>query len=682
MLRTILLSLACLGLIGIGAAVTFGVIVPRNQQLELGVLFWVTIGLGGLGVVISAALCFVTSRGVAVPAPLVLLLPMASTVFAEWVLSLEGMDPVGEATVAVAPEQRLSFMAHGYSNALGSGAVAYLWAGLAFLSCCFVAAAAKWDREEVSPQPDPLRWVWLGLGVAGALAVAIWASIEGGSPVVILAPPGWPLLLSILALALVPLMLVAVGRRQGDLEKRPARRIGIARIVGAGGLIGGAFCLAQAAPLLPASRMLSLFATASPMDRVDAMMGRSRPLGPFYTAALSVDTLILISAATVALLIFAGGLRWLRSWIPLVMLMALSVYATVWLGDNYGVGSYRRVWTTFSPPCTENCLPGDMIIALPAQWPLPQLAPGDACDPPINVRVHPSVGELAVAVVDTDRCADRLRPMIVVTTKRILVDDLSVQELEDGAIPARAVRDGAAGYFVPALFEELNEAAENQRLIAERNPSVPFEGRALLIIDRNRQSFDFDRIAYTASQAGYHTLDVVARHPGRERPAATRAVPFPSVRVGPDVAQPDACQGTAFVVRSPLRAVEGVCSGNYRVDDCATLEVPGTDACQGGSPRTAERWRLMLVHDRMSIYGPNGGSFTAASAAELARMVREHNRGRAAARVLQIRRHPRLPIGREIEVRAVLVSEAPELFTAAFITPGDRGTDLPAPPEP
>ncbi len=93
---------------------------------------------------------------------------------------------------------------------------------------------------------------------------------------------------------------------------------------------------------------------------------------------------------------------------------------------------------------------------------------------------------------------------IAITRDAILVDDHRVCDLRDGAVDPSNKRDGATGYFINPLFEALSEAAQNQKLIAQRNQQVRFEGLALVLGHKTTTFRTLTEVLYTAGQAEYN----------------------------------------------------------------------------------------------------------------------------------------------------------------------------------
>lgn len=94
--------------------------------------------------------------------------------------------------------------------------------------------------------------------------------------------------------------------------------------------------------------------------------------------------------------------------------------------------------------------------------------------------------------------------IIAITRNAILVDEKKVVDLQDGNVDPSAKRDGANGFFITPLYEALNEAAQNQKRIAARNPAVQFEGLAMILADRLTNFRLLTEVLYTAGQAEFN----------------------------------------------------------------------------------------------------------------------------------------------------------------------------------
>ena len=107
-----------------------------------------------------------------------------------------------------------------------------------------------------------------------------------------------------------------------------------------------------------------------------------------------------------------------------------------------------------------------------------------------------------VPSVHTEKTKKDLTPLAVTST-HILVDDNPVVQVKDGKVSASAKRDGEDGYFISPLFDSLQAVVEHQRKIAQYNPSVKFEGRVLIVGDKNVPYRLLSEVMYTAGQAEF-----------------------------------------------------------------------------------------------------------------------------------------------------------------------------------
>ena len=108
------------------------------------------------------------------------------------------------------------------------------------------------------------------------------------------------------------------------------------------------------------------------------------------------------------------------------------------------------------------------------------------------------------------RLALKSATVIAVTRNAILVDDHKVVDLrQDGTVDPSNKRDGANGFFINPLYEALNEAAQNQKAIAARNPAYQFEGLAMILGDKLINFRLLTEVLYTAGQAEFNQFKFV-----------------------------------------------------------------------------------------------------------------------------------------------------------------------------
>ncbi|MDF1565590.1 MAG: biopolymer transporter ExbD [Deltaproteobacteria bacterium] len=92
---------------------------------------------------------------------------------------------------------------------------------------------------------------------------------------------------------------------------------------------------------------------------------------------------------------------------------------------------------------------------------------------------------------------------VAVTTRQILVNDVSVAEVIDGKVDVSTKRDGEQGFFIEPLFEALNKEADKQKRIAKHNTAQEFKGLALVIAHQDTNYRLLNEVLYTAGQAQF-----------------------------------------------------------------------------------------------------------------------------------------------------------------------------------
>ncbi|RYF04332.1 MAG: biopolymer transporter ExbD [Deltaproteobacteria bacterium] len=90
---------------------------------------------------------------------------------------------------------------------------------------------------------------------------------------------------------------------------------------------------------------------------------------------------------------------------------------------------------------------------------------------------------------------------VTVTLKDILIDDVPVMSLSDGAIAENQRSSG--GFLIDPLFAKLQETVEHQKKIAAVNKKAEFTGLVTIIADRNVPFSLLTQVMYTLGQAQY-----------------------------------------------------------------------------------------------------------------------------------------------------------------------------------
>jgi hypothetical protein len=92
---------------------------------------------------------------------------------------------------------------------------------------------------------------------------------------------------------------------------------------------------------------------------------------------------------------------------------------------------------------------------------------------------------------------------IGISENSILVNDKRVVEVKQGAVDPSQKRDGANGFFITPLYDRLSEEAQNQKLLAARNPAVQFTGLAMILGHKTIPFRLLTEVLYTAGQAEF-----------------------------------------------------------------------------------------------------------------------------------------------------------------------------------
>ncbi len=98
--------------------------------------------------------------------------------------------------------------------------------------------------------------------------------------------------------------------------------------------------------------------------------------------------------------------------------------------------------------------------------------------------------------ISSTRATPRDTVAVTITPRDILVGDRPVLQLENGAVPPRALQ----GRLVVPLAAALHREVEKLKFIAERNPSAPFSHELSVIGDRHIPYDLLLTVLYTAGQ--------------------------------------------------------------------------------------------------------------------------------------------------------------------------------------
>ncbi len=106
--------------------------------------------------------------------------------------------------------------------------------------------------------------------------------------------------------------------------------------------------------------------------------------------------------------------------------------------------------------------------------------------------------------------------VIAISTKAIMVQDLKVADLRNGAVDESMKRDGQEGLLINPLFDSLKEKVQHLKMIAART-NQPFEGRALVVAHKGTSYRLVTEVLYTAGQAEFEKFKFVAAEGGGKK---------------------------------------------------------------------------------------------------------------------------------------------------------------------
>jgi len=101
---------------------------------------------------------------------------------------------------------------------------------------------------------------------------------------------------------------------------------------------------------------------------------------------------------------------------------------------------------------------------------------------------------------------------ITVTAGEILVDNRPIVDLKTGGLPADP-QGGGRSAVIPSLFEALQERAAHLKTLEERG-GTPFDGRLLLVADKDAPYRLVTAVLYTAGQAHFSQYRLVVQKKG------------------------------------------------------------------------------------------------------------------------------------------------------------------------
>ena len=106
---------------------------------------------------------------------------------------------------------------------------------------------------------------------------------------------------------------------------------------------------------------------------------------------------------------------------------------------------------------------------------------------------------------------EQQRPLAVnvtITQSAILVEGDGVTTVRNGAVDPSVKRDGANGYYITPLVEVLTKHANRLKKIAAMG-GTPFDGTAMVMVDKNTPYRLLTEVLYSAGQAEFKNYHLV-----------------------------------------------------------------------------------------------------------------------------------------------------------------------------
>jgi len=120
---------------------------------------------------------------------------------------------------------------------------------------------------------------------------------------------------------------------------------------------------------------------------------------------------------------------------------------------------------------------------------------------PVNIQ------QSDVLTLPSSKAMDPLERAVVIaiTSQAILVDDVKVVDLRQGAVDPSNKRDGATGFFIEPLYQALQNSMQKAKAMRQRNPqAVTSIGMAMILGDYRINYRLLSEVLYTAGQAEFN----------------------------------------------------------------------------------------------------------------------------------------------------------------------------------
>lgn len=103
--------------------------------------------------------------------------------------------------------------------------------------------------------------------------------------------------------------------------------------------------------------------------------------------------------------------------------------------------------------------------------------------------------------------------VIAISTKAIMVNDIKVADLRNGAVDESMKRDGQEGLLINPLYDSLKEKVQHLKMLGART-NTPFNSMALVVAHKETSYRLVTEVLYTAGQAEFEKFKFVAAEGG------------------------------------------------------------------------------------------------------------------------------------------------------------------------
>ncbi|MGF1465042.1 MAG: ExbD/TolR family protein [Sandaracinaceae bacterium] len=105
---------------------------------------------------------------------------------------------------------------------------------------------------------------------------------------------------------------------------------------------------------------------------------------------------------------------------------------------------------------------------------------------------------------------------IQIARNEVVVEGASVISLNEGRVNPNDKQGGGNGFLINNLHDVMSGHRDRLKLIASRQPTQPFTGRAMLIVDERTPYRTLIDVVYTLGQAEFSDLRFVVQQEGAE----------------------------------------------------------------------------------------------------------------------------------------------------------------------